>query len=396
MAAIKPSTDQARVMKAIRRAHEKGRTEVTLGGLAGTGKTFVASRLREYLNMKRVIYLAPTGKAARNLARRLPEGSLVSTIHSHLYNQPLQLHCTKCPAARDLEADCHGEGSCGCQLSWSLKRVDGDGDMVVIDESSMVDRAQYDDLREAMPDVFKVFIGDHGQLPPVRSTFNLMGHPDLKLEQIHRQAKGSPIIRLAMLARAEARLPRGIIGDGVTRDYPSGLRIGWDADDNDAMILTYTKAERLSRNRQIRQSLGFKASHPVPGDLVICRDNNKKKGVVNGTRGRVVSIDESVHYRDAYMVEVDLFEDGDTFEGYVPRDQFNNANQVRWQWGRTRWEYAYALTVHLAQGSEAKRVVLIEQQPAWKDPDWSRWLYTGITRASEQLTILVYPRGYSR
>lgn len=392
-----PSPDQARVMKAIRRARRSGRTEITLGGLAGTGKTFVASRLREFLGMDRVIYLAPTGKAARNLARRLPAESLVSTIHSHIYNPPIHLHCSACPALSVVDDHlCHGDRGCGCELDWTLKQIDSDGDMVVIDEASMVSEEQYADLSEALGDTFRVYIGDHGQLPPVRSRFNLMADPELRLEQIHRQAAGSPILRLAMKARRGGRLPMGVLGERVTRDYPSGLPIGWEVDDNDAMILTRTNEERLRRNQEVRARLGMPSSRPAPGDLIICRDNNKRKGIVNGTRGRVLSISESARRRDAYKIEIDLFEDGEVYEDFVPRDQFNSARQVPWQRGVDRWEYAYALTVHLAQGSEAERVVLIEEQPAWKDPHWSRWLYTGITRASQQLTILVLPHGYSR
>ena len=46
-----------------------------------------------------------------------------------------------------------------------------------------------------------VAVGDHGQLPPIRGSFNLMEEPKLKLEQIHRQAENNPIIKLSIKAR---------------------------------------------------------------------------------------------------------------------------------------------------------------------------------------------------
>jgi exodeoxyribonuclease-5 len=50
--------------------------------------------------------------------------------------------------------------------------------------------------------------------------------------------------------------------------------------------------------------------------------------------------------------------------------------------------YGYALTVHKAQGSQWNHVVLFDESFAFREHR-SRWLYTGITRAAERLTIVV-------
>jgi ATP-dependent exoDNAse (exonuclease V) alpha subunit len=52
--------------------------------------------------------------------------------------------------------------------------------------------------------------------------------------------------------------------------------------------------------------------------------------------------------------------------------------------------YGYALTAHKAQGSEWKNVLVIDQGWVFRSLGirW-RWLYTAITRASEQVTIVV-------
>jgi hypothetical protein len=50
----------------------------------------------------------------------------------------------------------------------------------------------------------------------------------------------------------------------------------------------------------------------------------------------------------------------------------------------TAFAFGYALTVHMAQGSEFDRVVLIDE---WFGDDRIPWLYTGITRAAKRITI---------
>ena len=52
------------------------------------------------------------------------------------------------------------------------------------------------------------------------------------------------------------------------------------------------------------------------------------------------------------------------------------------------FDFGYAITVHKAQGSQAKRVVLFEERfKQMNDEEWKRWLYTAVTRAEEELYI---------
>jgi exodeoxyribonuclease-5 len=46
------------------------------------------------------------------------------------------------------------------------------------------------------------------------------------------------------------------------------------------------------------------------------------------------------------------------------------------------------LTVHKAQGSQWNNVILFDESFAFREHR-NRWLYTGITRAAERLTIVV-------
>jgi hypothetical protein len=53
----------------------------------------------------------------------------------------------------------------------------------------------------------------------------------------------------------------------------------------------------------------------------------------------------------------------------------------------TAFAFGYTLTVHLAQGSEWDKVLLIDESAAFRD-NRSRWLYTAATRAKNRLVIM--------
>jgi len=91
------------------------------------------------------------------------------------------------------------------------------------------------------------------------------------------------------------------------------------------------------------------------------------------------------------------FADGQqNFEGLVVKKQFgsNTALNFGREWRALTlkaelFDFAYAITVHKAQGSQAKRVILFEERfKQMSDLDWRRWLYTAVTRAEEELIIL--------
>ena len=52
-----------------------------------------------------------------------------------------------------------------------------------------------------------------------------------------------------------------------------------------------------------------------------------------------------------------------------------------------RFEFAYAVTCHKAQGSEFGFVVVFDESRVFGE-DRNRWLYTAITRAREKLLII--------
>jgi superfamily I DNA/RNA helicase len=96
-----------------------------------------------------------------------------------------------------------------------------------------------------------------------------------------------------------------------------------------------------------------------------------------------------------YEAEIALEGEDYTYNGYSLREQFGAATTVRevplgpdGQRGDL-WDFGYALTVHKAQGSQAERVLVFEERFARSsEEDWRRWLYTAVTRAESQLTIV--------
>jgi exodeoxyribonuclease-5 len=64
--------------------------------------------------------------------------------------------------------------------------------------------------------------------------------------------------------------------------------------------------------------------------------------------------------------------------------------QLDWQLRKRydEFDFGYVLTVHKAQGSQWNDVVLFDESFAFPDSR-DRWLYTGITRAAQKLTLVV-------
>jgi superfamily I DNA/RNA helicase len=51
-----------------------------------------------------------------------------------------------------------------------------------------------------------------------------------------------------------------------------------------------------------------------------------------------------------------------------------------------RFDYAYAISCHKAQGSEFEKVVVYDESFIFQEPE--KWLYTAITRAKKKLVII--------
>lgn len=358
---------------------------VTLGGYAGTGKTTLIAQIRKELARidpgLKTGFVSYTGKAARVLREKLiseqavfPKDS-VSTIHALIYTPLLN-------AREEI-------------IGW--KKKDGiDRDLIVIDEASMVDEEIWNHL--ASYRVPMVVVGDHGQLPPIRGNFYLMKSPDLTLTSIHRQAKGNPIIAMSVHARESGHIPVGRYGRGTIKYAPDdpetqeAMQELLNAYTPDMLILCGYNVTRNRLNAHVRQSLGFDTAGPASGDRVICLRNNHKERIYNGMLGAI----HAIRHVNDYIYEAEIILDGEDrkYAGHIAKEQFGASTALNFSDQRKRYhaadlfDFGYAITVHKAQGSQARRVLLIEERFSKMDDEaWRRWLYTGVTRAEEELFV---------
>jgi exodeoxyribonuclease-5 len=366
---------------------ENKNSYITLGGYAGTGKTTLISVLRHKLNEQkiklRVAFCAYTGKASRVLRIKLIESKamfdqdFIGTIHSLIYS----------PVVDEKTEEIIG---------WK-KKEELEADLIIIDEASMVDSIIWKDLLSY--NVRIIAVGDHGQLPPIRGTFNLMENPILKLEEIHRQERENPIINLSIMARVEGKIPFGKFGNNIYKlnnnEVESQDRIAellQNYNNNTLVLCGYNKT-RIKLNNFIRGSFDFQSPFPQTNDRVICLRNNHLKKIYNGMIGTVCKIKEK--NENWYKTEIDMDGEEKKYIGNIFSKQFNQIQGVNFTQDRRLtkegdlFDFGYALTVHKAQGSQAKRVILFEERFSKMDDDqWRRWLYTGVTRAEEELFIV--------
>ena len=387
-----------------------------LSGYAGTGKTFLIDYVvREVLHLKpgtEAVFVTPTGKAATVLIRG---GTVAGTVHSLIYVRNED----------DFDVDENGEIVERQTLSFTKReKIDERIRLIVVDEASMIAE---DVLRDLLSFGVKcLFSGDGAQLPPVNGSCGLLENPDYTLTEIVRQAADNPIIRIATMAREGKAIPYGNYGDKVSvvgRGYLSPeqrRRIFLRAD----QIICGKNRTRAALNREIRQYKGIGENEllPVEGEKLICTLNDWEKPLdkeehfhlVNGIIGRASDVRENPDYLATMTFTADFADEGvrvpfDTgiflagryAHGYgdravtlvdgtvVHEDDYERLRRLKAvsEEPICRFEFAYAVTCHKAQGSEFDFVVLFDESRAFGE-DRSRWLYTAVTRAREKLLII--------
>lgn len=374
-----------------------------LAGYAGSGKTTLA---REFAlgTGRQVEFGAFTGKAALVLQKKgCPDAK---TIHSLIYVPviksklrlvELQDEYTAAQDAgdedvmADLKLQIDEEHRKLKAPSFALNEGNSvmlEADMAVIDECSMVDdRMGEDMLRFGKP---ILVLGDPAQLPPVGkgTGFFTSREPDFMLDEVHRQAAGSPVLQLATKVRNGAStLDLGEYGS--SRVLPKkAVTIGEAVSDYD-QILCGKNETRKAINTEIRRHLGRKGQLPEPGDKLICLRNDKDSALLNGSFWIVVS---SIEEDDGDTLRL-VLSDPDDAEAPMKvcmahRHHFEGRELP---WFRARdaqeFDYGYAITCHKSQGSQWQRVLIYDQSAVFRQ-DRRKWLYTAITRAAESVTIV--------
>lgn len=387
-----------------------------LSGYAGTGKTFLIDYVvKKEMKLKigeEAVFVSPTGKAASILVKR---GTEASTLHSLIYVRDED----------DFDVDENGEIVQSDRLSFiKREKIDEKIKLIVIDEASMV---AADVLRDLLSFGVKcLFSGDEAQLPPVNGICPLMQLIDYKMTEIVRQAADNPIVKLATLAREGKQIPYGnyddkvcVVGKGALRGEER-KRIFMKAD----QIICGLNRTRNALNAEIRRYRGVPSDCllPVEGEKLICTlndwekplDKDEKFFLVNGIIGYAENVNEgydkiaTMDFRADFLdttvrsaFDTGIFTDGRYAHGYgdravtladgsvVHEDDYARLFRKKAVADEVidRFEFAYAITCHKAQGSEFDFVVVFDESWAFHE-DRNKWLYTAITRAKEKLLII--------
>ena len=322
-------------------------------------------------------FAAPTGRAAKRLTETT--GQEARTIHRLLEFEP---------AFGGFKRDHHDP----------LKL-----DLLIVDETSMVDVTLMHHLLQAVPDsACVVLVGDVDQLPSVGPGTVLSDLiesnviPVARLTEIFRQAGHSGIIRGAHAVN-HGELPESASaeqpGDFYFIDAPSPsevlekivtlvqqripARFGFDPL-RDVQVLTPMNRTELGArnlNMHLQEVLnpsrnGEEVDRPGckfrTGDKVMQTVNNYQKEVFNGDIGRIVSVDS-----EDRELKVD-------FDGREVKYDFSELDELM---------LAYATTIHKSQGSEYPAVVIPLHTQHFIMLQ-RNLLYTAITRG-KKLVVLV-------
>jgi len=367
-----------------------------LTGGPGTGKTTIIRGLvalfaelhdvsldvNEYKDKTFPILLAaPTGRAAKRMAETT--GLPASTIHRLL-------------------------GLTGRETEPEMPTKDLDGGILIIDEMSMVDTNLFRLLLQAVPSQMQVIlVGDKDQLPSVGAGqvfHDLLQSPQLpqiELTTIYRQDDDSSIIPLAHAIK-DGKLPADLTVNQKDRSFIacSAYQVnhiiaqivskaqsrGFSADDVQILAPMYrgaagidqlntTVQEIFNPLKSARQKqLTYNGQSFRVGDKVLHLVNSPEDNVFNGDIGKIVAID----------LAKDPHNKSKKDQLTIAFDQ-NEVTYQRSEWNRLT--LAYSMSIHKAQGSQFKMVILpLVMQ-------FSRMLqrnllYTAVTRA-ESMLILV-------
>lgn len=351
---------------------------MVLTGGPGTGKTTTTLGIIRVLLAAgaKILLAAPTGRAAKRMTEAT--GMEAKTIHRLLEFKPPE----------------------GYQRNENNPL---EGDVLIIDESSMIDIVLMNSLMKAVPKHMKlIIIGDIDQLPSVGAGNVLRDIIDseqfcvVRLTKIFRQAQTSQIIMNAHRIN-EGKIP-------VMKNHKGTDFFFIEEEDNDAavrqivelvkyrlpkftglpssQIQVLTPMQRgvvgaANLNTEIQKAVNpqdrclFRAGKEYRiNDKVMQIRNNYDKDVFNGDIGVVTDI----NYEDRELAV--------SFDGKIVDYEISELDEL---------VHAYAVTIHKSQGSEYPVVVMPVMMTHFVMLQ-RNLIYTGITRAKKMIVLVGTPK----
>ena len=475
-ASVSFSDDQAEAWDAVAAALEAAGVDILDGtlspeggeprvmaviGRAGSGKTLLLAQLfkalseagveivsgdyegRKRKDRRTLAILAPTNKAASVLrARGVPATTIHRILYTPVYHPEYEriaewlagqgerpnldllridgltdAALDRAKAFYDSNASIPGAlasaGLRGSDFISGWKRREEPLDIGFVDEASMLDERQFDDLKEIFPTL--VLFGDPAQLAPVNQSghmsFERLPEADTHvLHRIHRQTAGNPILDLAhalsdealefhtferMVEAAARRDPRVVWAERVESDLMAR-----------SPVLVWRNATRIRLIQAFRNAHGAPADMLLPGEPLICdgielplkhrkkRIDLEARGLIKGaqviylgpgkkpgfSRLHVIGA-EDPRLSAASIVKIEMPDEEEPFIPYAAR------------MGAT-FLHGAAVTIHKAQGSQWPDVQVFAPDLYAASragrmeagiPLWKRLAYVAITRAETRL-----------
>jgi exodeoxyribonuclease-5 len=432
-------------------------------GKAGSGKTLLLAHLynalaeagvevisgdyesRRRRDKRTLAILAPTNKAASVLRMR---GVPATTIHRILYTpvyDPEYERIAEWLAGEIERPEVEGltdealtrahefyqnnksipgalaaAGLRGSDFITGWKRRENPLDIGFVDEASMLDDRQFDDLKEIFPTL--VVFGDPAQLAPVNQSGNMVFDtlPDprkLTLERVHRQTQDNPILDLAH-ALADPQLEfhdfEQIIQDVAQRDdrVQWGQRVEVDLMAR-SPVLVWRNATRIRLIQAFRTVFDAPDDSLLLGEPLICdgielpmkhrkkRIDLEARGLIKGAQVIYLGPGRKPGFSRLHVVGAEdpqlsaasivKIEKPDEEEPFIPFAARMGATFL----------HGAAVTIHKAQGSQWDTVQVFAPdiytaarmgRTEAGTPLWKRLAYVAITRAQERLIWVVRNR----
>lgn len=436
---------------------------LALMGKAGSGKTMLLADLTKALteagvevisgdyegkrrkDRRTLAVLAPTNKAASVLRNR---GVPATTIHRILYTPVYDPEYEKIAewlqgtgdrptidgltdaaldraklffdTVKSIPGALASAGLRGSDFILGWKRREDPLDVGFVDEASMLDDRQFEDLKEIFPTL--VLFGDPAQLAPVGQSGEMVFDKiptsrKMELHRIHRQEKDSPILDLAH-ALGDEKLEFDRFEEMVAEAARSDDRVIW-SERVDAGLMARSPVLVWRNQTRVRLIQAFRAAYEapadalLPGEPLICdgielplkhrkkRIDLEARGLIKGaqviylgpgskpgfSRLHVMGA-EDPRVSAASIIKIEL---PDVEEPFIPYAARMGAAFL----------HGAAVTIHKAQGSQWEDVQVFApdlfvaarmNRTEAGIPLWKRLAYVAITRAEKRLHWVVRNR----
>lgn len=267
------------------------------------------------------------------------------------------------------------------------------GSVIVCDEASTMPTRALDVLVvEAAQRCARVLlVGDRAQLPAIDAAGGFgaladrLGAAELAENRRQRAQLQRDVADLLASGRAEDAVALLAKHDRLTafddaRDARDALIEAWAgsslADPTRALLLAHDRHEVSVLNRMARRAmdeagllgrtrLSAAGREWAAGDALICRRNDYRLGVRNGTRGTVVKVDPAARAIDLVTTDGTAVRLDDAYLGHA--------------------HHGYALTGHVSQGATVDRTFLL----ATPERGGAEWAYVAASRQRFDLKVAV-------